>query len=137
MGEGILIDTDILIDFVKGKQELPNIRVFISEVTLYEFIRGTKDIPEAKSLIEEGFSILYHDNQIIKKASEMWVATKKTGEMIDDRDILIAAAAISKQLPFYTRNVKHYDRLKKFGLNLENKLSLRRNKQKIGMGKEE
>jgi len=62
MGEGILIDTDILIDFVKGKQELPNIRVFISEVTLYEFIRGTKDIPEAKSLIEEGFSILYHDN---------------------------------------------------------------------------
>ncbi|NQE44991.1 hypothetical protein C5S31_03075 [ANME-1 cluster archaeon GoMg2] len=29
MGEGILIDTDILIDFVKSKQELPNMRVFV------------------------------------------------------------------------------------------------------------
>lgn len=43
MGEGILIDTDILIDYVKGRQELPDIRIFISEVTLYEFIRGTKE----------------------------------------------------------------------------------------------
>lgn len=124
MGEGILIDTDILIDYVKGRQELPDIRIFISEVTLYEFIRGTKDIPEAKKLIEEGFIILYHNNQIIRKASEIWVSTKKTGEMIDDRDILIAAVAITKQIPLFTRNVKHYERLNKFGLNLKNKFSI-------------
>ncbi len=124
MGEGLLIDTDILIDYVKGRQELPDIRILISEVTLYEFIRGTKDIPEAKKLIEEGFIILYHDNQIIRKASEIWVSMKKTGEMIDDRDILIAAAAISKQIPLFTRNVKHYERLNKFGLNLKNDFSV-------------
>ena len=119
-----MIDTDILIDYVKGRQELPDIRIFISEVTLYEFIRGTKDIPEAKKLIEEGFIIPYHNNQIIRKASEIWVSTKKTGEMIDDRDILIAAVAITKQIPLFTRNVKHYERLNKFGLNLKNKFSI-------------
>lgn len=75
-------------------------------------------------MIEEGFIILYHDNQIIRKASKIWVSMKKTGEMIDDRDILIAAAAISKQIPLFTRNVKHYEKLNKFGLNLKNEFSV-------------
>ena len=42
MGSRILIDTDVLIDYVKGRCELP-IAVYISEITLYEFIRSCKD----------------------------------------------------------------------------------------------
>jgi predicted nucleic acid-binding protein len=53
MGKGILVDTDILIDYVKGATDLPKEPLFITEITLYEFIRGTKDISKAKRLLEE------------------------------------------------------------------------------------
>ena len=39
----ILVDTDVLIDYVKGRCELPIAEVYISEITLYDFIRDCKD----------------------------------------------------------------------------------------------
>jgi len=116
MGKGVLVDTDVLIDFVKGYVELPEEQVFITEITLYEFIRGMQDIPRAKKLLEEGFSVIFHDNSIIKKAAEIWVEIKGKGKIIDDRDIFIGATSAAKNLPLLTRNKKHYERLKKFGV---------------------
>ncbi len=71
MDKRILIDTDILIEYVKGNLELPYTQIFITEITLYEFIRGTKDIEKAKKILEEGFSVIFHDNAIIQKASKI------------------------------------------------------------------
>ena len=116
MGKGVLIDTDVLIDFVRGSVELPGEPLFITEITLYEFVRGSKDISKAKTLLEEGFSIIFHDNPIIQKASEIWAETKQRGETLDDRDILIGAASAVKNLPLLTRNKKHYERLKEFNV---------------------
>lgn len=116
MGEGVLIDTDVLIDYVKGLCDLPPARLYITEITLYEFIRGTKDVDEAKKVLEEGFVVLFHDNETVAMAAKIWVELKRSGEMLDDRDILIAAAAIVKGLRLLTRNAKHYRRLERFGL---------------------
>jgi hypothetical protein len=118
MGKGVLIDTDVLIDFVRGAADLPGEQLFITEITLYEFIRGTKDVSKAKTLLEEGFSVIFHDNPIIQKASEIWARIKRRGEILDDRDILIGAASAAKNLPLLTRNKKHYERLKEFGVLL-------------------
>gem|GEM_PF-3590547 len=41
MIERVLIDTDILIEYIKGRLELPKLPIYISEITLYEYIRGT------------------------------------------------------------------------------------------------
>ena len=116
MGKGVLVDTDVLIDFVKGHTDLPEEQVFITEITLYEFIRGTQDIRKAKKLLEEGFSVIFHDNSIIQKAAEIWVEMRRRGKIIDDRDILIGAASAAKNLPLLTRNKKHYERLAEFGV---------------------
>lgn len=116
MGAGVLVDTDVLIDFVKGTTELPHEPLLITEITLYEFIRGSKDISKAKTLLEEGFSVIYHDNPVIQKASEIWVDIKERGEILDDRDVLIGAASAVKNLPLLTRNRKHYERLEEFGV---------------------
>ncbi len=118
MGEGVLIDTDILIDYVKGFVELPKVPIFISEITLYEFVRGTKDVKRAKKLLEETFVVVYNNNEILLKAAEIWIALKESDEIVDDRDILIASAAIAKNLPLMTRNLKHFKRLERFGLRL-------------------
>jgi len=90
--------------------------MYISEITLYEFIRGCKDPKRAKELLEECFSVIFNDNSIIKKASEIWISLKKSGELIDDRNLLIASVAIDKNLKLLTRNIKHYKKLERFGL---------------------
>ncbi len=104
MGKGALVDTDVLIDFVRGFNELPEEQLFITEITLYEFVRGTKNILKAKALVEEGFAVIFHDNAIIQKASEIWVEIKREGKTLDDRDILIGAASAVKGVPLLTNN---------------------------------
>lgn len=117
MGERVLVDTDCLIDYYKGRLELSiEDSYYLSEVTVYEFIRGTKDIKEAKKVLEESFEIVWIDNEILEKASEIWRSLKAKGTLIEDRDLIIGATAMAKGLRLLTRNAKHYDKLKEFGL---------------------
>lgn len=116
MGKGILIDTDILIDYVKGFYDLPPEQLYISEIVLYEFIRGTKDVDEAKKAIEDSFIVIFHNNEIISLASKIWIELRREGDTLDDRDLLIGATAITYGLKLLSRNIKHYKRLEKFGL---------------------
>jgi predicted nucleic acid-binding protein len=118
MDERILVDTDVLIDYTKGLVDLPRKRLYISEITLYEFIRGCKNVREVKALLESAFVVVFHDNDVLVKASEIWIELKKSGELIDERDILIASVAITKGMHLLTRNVKHFKKLEKFGLKL-------------------
>lgn len=118
MGEGVLVDTDALIDYVRGRRKLLAGPCYISEITLYEFIRGTRNPAEAKGLLEEEFIIVYNDNEVLEKATKIWRALKREGVLIDDRDMLIGAAAIAKGLPLLTGSTKHFRRLKQFGLVL-------------------
>jgi hypothetical protein len=117
MGERTLIDTDILIEYIKGKVDLKDIYPYISEITLYEFIRGTEEPRRAKELLEESFSILWVDNKILQLAARIWIELKSGGKAIDDRDLIIGSSAIAYNLKLYTRNRKHFDRLREYGLS--------------------
>jgi len=116
VGEGVLIDTDVLIDYVKGRRSLPKLLCYISEVTLYEFIRGTRDPGEAKTLLEREFAILYCNNAILETAARVWRELKRRGSLVDDRDLIIGCTAIAKGLPLLTGNIEHFEKLKEFGL---------------------
>jgi hypothetical protein len=116
MGQRVLIDTDILIDYVKGKTDLEGLYPYISEITLYEFIRGAKDPAKAKELLEESFNTLWINNKILILTAEIWKTLKNQGTTIDDRDLIIGATAITHNLKLYTGNKKHFNKLKKYGL---------------------
>jgi len=118
MGERVLIDTDSLIDYYREKLELnPEDTYHISEITAYELVRGTKDIEETKRMIEESFTIIWLDNRIMIKASQIWRDLKKKGELVEDRDLLIGATAIVGGLRLFTGNAGHYDKLRQYELN--------------------
>ena len=118
MVERVLIDTDRLIDFCRGKIELsPANAYFISEITVYEFIRGASDVKEAKKLLEESFAVIWVDNEILEKASLIWRDLRAKGRIIDDRDLIIGTTAIVKGLKLMTANFKHYERLREYGLS--------------------
>jgi len=117
MGERILVDTDILIDYYKSRLDLPLGNIyFISVISLYEYIRGTKNPKLAKKLLEESFTIIPLTNSILVKASEIWRDLRKKGMIIDDRDLIIGTTAIVFDLKLLTKNIKHFSRLKDYGL---------------------
>ncbi|MCS7365894.1 MAG: type II toxin-antitoxin system VapC family toxin [archaeon GB-1867-035] len=113
----ILLDTDVLIDIEKGVSELPEGDLYISIISLYEFIRGRSDYIEVKDVLEDLFTIIPIDNNVLIKATEIWRKLKKQGDLIDDRDLLIGATAISNKIPLLTKNTEHFKRLLNFGLN--------------------
>lgn len=119
MGERVLLDTDYLIEYVKGNKLLPPADIYhISEITAYEFIRGTRDPKEAKRVLEEMFSIIWLDNEILELSASIWRDLRGEGEPLEDRDIIIGATAIARGIELLTLNAKHFRRLQKYGLKI-------------------
>lgn len=81
-------------------------------ITLIEVLRG---IPEekkeqAKELIEESYETLGLDNNAILTYCTLYRKLRQKGEAVPDTDLLIAATAISRDIPLQTRDA-HFQRL--------------------------
>ncbi len=113
----ILVDTDVLIEsFRRGKR----VGDAISAITLLEFMRG---VPEekrekVKALLEKAYEVIWLDNSIILEYCKLYEAVRREGTPLGDADLLIAATAISKGMQLLTGNLKHFSRLRKYGLVL-------------------
>ncbi len=121
LGSGLLIDTSILINYSKKRKIEEIINNSISVITLIEFLRyfGRKDERiEVKKTLEDLFSVVFIDNDIIDNYCGLYNELKKEGRLIEDADLLIAATAISKNLVLWTENRKHFERLTNYGLRL-------------------
>ncbi len=81
-------------------------------------MRGRRDFEIAKQKLERVFTVLPPTNDILRKTIEIYRDLKFKGELIDERDLIVAATAISNDLPLLTRNRRHYERLLKYGLVL-------------------
>ena len=112
-----LFDTGIIIEMIKQKQFTPGA---ISPLTLIEVLRGIdeKKRHKVKHLLEESFSVLNLDNNIIETYCNLYNTLKKEGTLIPDADLLIAATAIAHNLTLQT-NDQHYQRLKPHRLQLQ------------------
>lgn len=127
-----LLDTCAVSEILKGK----NVRVaqnalsYLSQygqftfslMTRYEVLRGLKDKNAPTQLARfERFclrhQILAITEEIIVLAADLWVGLKRTGRLIGDNDIIIAATALHHGLILVTRNVAHFGRIA--GLTLE------------------
>jgi len=68
--------------------------------------------------LEEICGVVPLDNDVIARAAVIWRDLRRAGNPIDDRDLLIGATAIAKELHLWTRNAKHFRRLVDYGLNI-------------------
>ena len=111
----LLIDTDILIDSVKGIRaardlfRTKEIELFCSVLSKKELLsKGGLRESERKRIMSllSKIKVLRIDNDISKKYLSL---VKKYGEKPDALvDYIIAATAWSKRLPLLTRNKKHF-----------------------------
>jgi tRNA(fMet)-specific endonuclease VapC len=121
--QGYLLDTNICIFYIRGKYAL-NKKIasigfdncYISEITLAELKYGvacSNKVIENNALINEfakEINILPVFDCFDIYASEK-AKLRKTGNLIDDFDLLIASTALLNQLILVTDNVKHFDRI--------------------------
>ena len=70
-----------------------------------------------KGLLEESFNVLGLDNEAVLAYCTIYRSLKDNGEAIPDADLLIAATAISREIPLRTGD-SHFQRLVEHGLKL-------------------
>jgi len=111
-----LLDTDAVIDLLRRRAYEPG---SISAITLVEVLRGISGERRegVKGLLEESFDTVGLDNRVILTYCDLYRTLRERGEAIPDADLLIAATAISRDVPLMTGD-QHFQRLEEFGLKI-------------------
>lgn len=125
-----LLDTNICIHLFKGQffvaERIESVGInkcFLSEITIAELKYGAanSNFPENNLLkikeLQKRFTVIPIFNSLDIYASEK-ARLKKSGNILDDFDLLIGATAISNNLVLVTRNVSDFIRLE--GIEIEN-----------------
>lgn len=119
-----LLDTNICIYFMKGlyglNEKIKDVDVkncFISEITLAELKFGVENSVKKKKnakvleLFLSDIKILPIFNSLDYYAKEK-ARLKKSGEIIDDFDLLIGVSSVVNKMLLVTNNQKHFLRIK-------------------------
>jgi predicted nucleic acid-binding protein len=130
-----LIDSDILIYFLKGKQEvvtrlaqIPLDDLYISRINYTELFYGAYNsarVEQNLKVIEpflDNFKILEFSELSSKIFAKEKARLKKSGNIIADMDLMIASIAIENECVLMTNNHKHFERVE--NLKLEAKLMI-------------
>ena len=128
-----LVDSDILIYFLKGKQEvvqrlsqIPIDDLYISRINYTELIYGaynSSKINQNLKVIEpflDNFKVLEFTKTSSLIFAKEKARLKKSGNIIADMDLMIASIAIENNCTLISNNIKHFNRV--HNLELEPKL---------------
>ncbi|NPA40410.1 MAG: type II toxin-antitoxin system VapC family toxin [Thermodesulfobacteria bacterium] len=105
----ILIDTNIIIEFLRKKNKQKSylwkikemdLNCFISTITVFELYAGA--ITERHK----------RDLETAKRSAEIYKELKNNNQLIEFRDIFIGATALEINLPIITLNEEHFKRIK-------------------------
>ena len=127
-----LLDTNICIYLIKRKppevlqrfRQLQPGSVFISSVTTSELYYGAQKSQRVQTNLEAlnnfllPFRIVDYDESASFLYGELRADLEKRGQPIGPLDMMIAAHALSLDVPLVTNNTKEFERVK--GLKLEN-----------------
>lgn len=118
----MVIDTGVFIEHLRAKEKLATTLyqlsdsgdLFISAVSMYELYMGatTKDKAYDIKMLTEDLSVLPFTDTVAIKAAQIYHELKFKNQMIEFRDIFIAATCIVNELPIVTLNKKHFERIK-------------------------
>ena len=61
--------------------------------------------------LTDGLNVLPFDNKIALKAGQIYQELRKKNQLIEFRDIFIAATCLIHELPLATLNKKHFERI--------------------------
>jgi predicted nucleic acid-binding protein len=128
---GYLLDSDWVVDYLNGRLEPPDLfrrltaaeRLCISVVTYGEVLEGVlysrrpaRDRPAFDELVRL-VDVLPVDVAVGERFAVLRGQLRRTGQPLDNFDLLIAATALCHDLILLTRNVAHFERVAGLVLN--------------------
>lgn len=130
----VLLDTDVLSEILKGKNQ--NVvhrakaylqafeRFTTSTVSILEVVKGFQRMqrePPLQLFLDNlpTFDILALDTNAATIAGRIYGDLERTGQTIGRADPMIAGIAIANRMPLVTGNVAHYERILQLGYPLE------------------
>jgi predicted nucleic acid-binding protein len=99
------VDSDTVIDHIRGAKPLPQMSLAYSVVTRCELFAGQDDGAMLRKLLSR-MRELTIDSSIAERAGQL----KRTTQ-VPTPDALIAATALEHGLPLMTRNERHFGRV--------------------------
>lgn len=130
--ENFLVDTDIIIYWLNNKfpsinakiKSIDDDKIFISSITVAELFYGafnssnTNNNLKVVTGLTQNINILNFDPKTGQEFGRIKAELKKSGKIINDSDLFIAATAITHQMTLVTNNENHFERIK--NLPIEN-----------------
>lgn len=120
----IVIDSDILIYFLKGQPEIVNKlstqpieKIFTTRINVTELLYGAYNASKIEqnlgkvSSFLENFQILEFDQKASVIFAQEKARLKKHGILIADMDLMISSITIANDFSLVTNNIKHFDRI--------------------------
>ena len=114
---GVLIDTDVAIDFLRGEAYTQPLlaglwrdgQAALSVLTVYELTAGMKESEKVQTHnFIDACTVEQVSQDIAFKAGELYRKYRGKGITLTSLDCLIAATALVKGYKVATRNVRHY-----------------------------
>lgn len=111
-----LVDSDYLINSLKGKSLIPVNKFSLSVISVAEIEEGLLGIKRTKRLSAfrktiEKIKIIQVTIDIAQNFSRIRKNLRKRGLLIDNMDLLIAATALEHNLILITNNTKHFSKI--------------------------
>jgi predicted nucleic acid-binding protein len=107
----VLVDSDVIIDHLRGARPLPGFPLAYSVITRCELFAGRDSVDLLRELLAP-----MHEIPVDSLIAERGGTLKRTSQL-PTPDALIAATALAHELPLMTRNRRHFDRV--VGLRLQ------------------
>ena len=126
MEDGLIVDTDILIDLLRKKDYAVSlikkiedeIELATSAINVFELYRGAyksrnqeKNLASVKGLLNS-LRMLNTDEDSMEIAGKIIAGLERDGNMMDIRDLLIASIALVNGFGVLTNNIRHFNKIK-------------------------
>lgn len=115
----LVVDTDIVIDYLRQyastlEKVITLYNCGITAVTLYELRVSLAKSERQQKRFAQVFpylKVIPFDQVAAESASDIWRTLQANGSLIGLPDTLIAGTCLAHNLPFLTRNQRHYQRV--------------------------
>ena len=117
----VLIDTSILIEHLRKQNRANSILfnivdsydLYISSVVEFELYAGATDTRKQEDVREilTWCIVIPLTSDIARTAASIYRQLRATNQLVEIRDLFIAATALSRDLPLMTLNTAHFSRI--------------------------
>ena len=127
--ENYILDSDILIYFLKGKHDvvrklvtIPEENLFTTRINYAELFFGAYNSSKPSENLKiissflENFKILEFDKVSSEIFAKIKSQLKQKGLIIPDMDLMIASISIRNNFTLVSNNIKHFKRIRKLKL---------------------